>query len=153
MERFCWGYIHNLQSILPDLALRTSAFENSTRFDSNKDFMFENSSRTENLCSKYRVERRAMFDRKFRVRVDQVGMFDRCSTRNVRNVRKDSEAKKLHIIKGCYVKMLASSLRPHSISHIGLPRRLNLHPRFRWLYDVESVSPLPSYAFSSAVPL
>ena len=63
------------------------------RLDSNKDFMFENSSRTENLCSKYRVERRAMFDRKFRVRVDQVGVFDRCSTRNARNVRKDSEAK------------------------------------------------------------
>jgi len=34
-----------------------------------------------------------MFDRKFRVRVDQVGMFDRCSTRNARNVQKDGEAK------------------------------------------------------------
>ena len=76
-----------------DLALRSSMLENSTRldstrFESNKNFAFEKSSRTGNLCSRVRVEPGVMLDRKFRVRVEQIGLLDRCSTRNARNVRK-----------------------------------------------------------------
>ena len=77
----------------PDLALRSSMLENSTRldstrFESNKNFMFEKSSRTRNRCSMYRVEQGVMLDRKFRVRVEQIGLLDRCSTRSARNARK-----------------------------------------------------------------
>ena len=62
----------------------------STRFESNGNFLFENSSRTRGRCSRDRVELRSLLDRKFRVRVEQIDLFDRCSTRNVRNVRKKS---------------------------------------------------------------
>ena len=49
-----------------------------------------------------------MLDRKFRVRVEQIGLLDRCSTRNARNVRKDSEAKTLHIIKAGSIGSIGS---------------------------------------------
>ena len=65
-----------------DLALRSSMLE--VRLDSTR----LESSRTGNLCSKNRVEQEPLLDRKFRVRVEQIHLLDRCSTRNVRNARK-----------------------------------------------------------------
>ena len=56
----------------------------STRFESSREFLLENSSRAEEFCSRRRVEQGSLFDRD-RIESSPIkALLDRCSTRNAR---------------------------------------------------------------------